>query len=421
MLKKSIAALAAIFSMAYASDNLEDWAFTGEYNICDKQDQVIVGKAKYPDGMREGPISCNIHTTQLRCYNGSELNANTPKLTNLKQLRLYDWMGTSFLPELGQLTTLRELVLDGCRSPMPEYLEGSTYLQNLECLSLAFCRFEPGDFYLQFTSLKTLNLFSCKIGSLPESIGTLTNLTSLFIGNNQLKELPSSFSNLTNLTNINLSGWQGDTIPEQLFKLKNLYELMLDYDHNRHITFNEDISKLVNLEKLILSQKCTTLLPRGVLKLTKLRSFAAFGAWNILLRSPWELFFLPQIEYINCQLTSGYQMKVNKPQYPRFQWREDNTIQSHLPLAQVMVIQEKIPFIIFSLLQDNCQDQQVDYYSNTLTNLPLELRQTILTFLFNNIFPSYGDNFEIVQKSQKLFPLYEELVKVKKGEIRASS
>jgi Leucine-rich repeat (LRR) protein len=71
--------------------------------------------------------------------------------------------------------------------------------------------------------LKQLNCYweaeNCNLsGSIPESIGNLTELTNLDLQNNKLTgELPESISNLTNLTNLNISENQLDgSIPDDI-------------------------------------------------------------------------------------------------------------------------------------------------------------------------------------------------------------
>ena len=49
-----------------------------------------------------------------------------------------------------------------------------------------------------------LDLSSASLIELPDSIGQLTQLQTLFLNNNQLTEIPDSISQLTQLTTLNL-------------------------------------------------------------------------------------------------------------------------------------------------------------------------------------------------------------------------
>ena len=62
---------------------------------------------------------------------------------------------------------------------------------------------------------------------LPGEIGSLTNLTHLWLWGNQLTALPGEIGNLTNLTYLWLQGNQLTALPEELGKLKRLTDLSI--------------------------------------------------------------------------------------------------------------------------------------------------------------------------------------------------
>jgi leucine-rich repeat protein SHOC2 len=68
----------------------------------------------------------------------------------------------------------------------------------------------------------TLDLSNKDLISLPESIGTLTNLNYLNLERNQLTTLPETIGNLTNLTRLDLNNNQLSTLPSSIGSLINL-------------------------------------------------------------------------------------------------------------------------------------------------------------------------------------------------------
>ena len=58
------------------------------------------------------------------------------------------------------------------------------------------------------------------ITSIPETIGDLTNLWYLYLGNNQLSSLPETIENLTNLKELSLIG--NNFNAAEIFRIKNL-------------------------------------------------------------------------------------------------------------------------------------------------------------------------------------------------------
>ena len=93
-----------------------------------------------------------------------------------------------------------------------------------------------------------LDLRNDEISSIPESIGKLTNLTSLSLSGRQLETVPESISKLTKLTSLYLSGGQLETVPESISKLTKLTSLYLSVRQLR--TVPESIGNFTNLTRL---------------------------------------------------------------------------------------------------------------------------------------------------------------------------
>jgi leucine-rich repeat protein SHOC2 len=98
----------------------------------------------------------------------------------------------------------------------------------------------------------TLSLSSNQLTKLPDSIGTLSNLTCLKLRDNQLNILPDSIGNLFKLRELDLSENKLDSIPSSINNLFNLKDLNLRANNHLKI-LPKEIINLVSLQKLDLS------------------------------------------------------------------------------------------------------------------------------------------------------------------------
>ncbi len=103
-----------------------------------------------------------------------------------------------------------------------------------------------------------------KISFLPESIGNLTNLESLYLEWNSIMELPNSFSNLTSMKNLAISNNYLSSLPD-IGSLINL--TYLDLGYNQMTMLPESIENLQNLEYLYIFNNQLQSLPESICNL----------------------------------------------------------------------------------------------------------------------------------------------------------
>jgi leucine-rich repeat protein SHOC2 len=113
-----------------------------------------------------------------------------------------------------------------------------------------------------------LYLDNNQISALPESIGSLSDLTGLFFRGNQLNTLPTSIGNLTNLTKIDLNYNEITALPDSIANLSNLIEINLC--GNKLITLPNSIYNLSNLMWLDLWDNQLSFLSDNIINLSKL-------------------------------------------------------------------------------------------------------------------------------------------------------
>ena len=124
------------------------------------------------------------------------------------------------------------------------------------------------------TNLTTLRLFSNQLsGSIPESIGNLSNLEVLALDDNQLSgSIPEFLGNQSNLTSLSLRHNQlSGSIPPELGNLSNLRYLALD-GNQLSGSIPESFGNLTNLDILRLQRnQLTGPIPSSLGKVTNLR------------------------------------------------------------------------------------------------------------------------------------------------------
>ncbi|KMZ75488.1 hypothetical protein ZOSMA_114G00850 [Zostera marina] len=168
----------------------------------------------------------------------NDLSRFVGKLNKLKSLHL-DYVNISrssgdWCASLStSLPSLRDLSLISCflMTPVCDSLSQLRYLKQLRLDQNNFTSKLPGN----FASLELLSFSNCGlIGSIPNSIFNLRNLSSLDVSNNPslTGNLPGSISDLSFLTNLQLSNcnFYGD-VPPAVGKLHQLTQLDLSNNH----------------------------------------------------------------------------------------------------------------------------------------------------------------------------------------------
>jgi internalin A len=107
-----------------------------------------------------------------------------------------------------------------------------------------------------------------RLSALPGSLGGLTNLTTLSLARNQLTQVPDWLGNLTSLTALDLGGNQLSELPESLGGLANL--TALDLGGNQLSELPEWLGALTSLTSLDLSGNQLTKVPEWIGGLTGL-------------------------------------------------------------------------------------------------------------------------------------------------------
>ena len=204
--------------------------------------------------------------------------------------------------EIGQLTSLAELWLDGNQlTSVPAEIGRLTsltmlYLHNNQLTSV------PAEIG-QLAALKVLSLSGNQLTSLPAEIGQLTSLRVLSLYNNKLTSVPAEIGQLTSLTRLDLYGNQLTSLPTEIGQLTSLERLYLG--HNQLTSVPTEIGQLTSLRKLGLQANQLTSVPAGIWRFTSLESLGLGG--NKLKGVPTEIGQLTSLRELDLrenQLTS---------------------------------------------------------------------------------------------------------------------
>ncbi|XP_042510176.1 disease resistance protein RPV1-like [Macadamia integrifolia] len=153
---------------------------------------------------------------------------------------------------IGQLSQLKEIILDSCDSfkKLPESIGD---LKSLVKLDLTKTQIEElPDSISRMSSLKELILIFCiSLKKLPQSIGDLKSLVMLHLTGTRIEELPDSISRMSSLKELILTICISlKKLPQSIGDLKSL--VMLGLTGTRIEELPDSISRMSSLEELIL-------------------------------------------------------------------------------------------------------------------------------------------------------------------------
>ena len=101
-----------------------------------------------------------------------------------------------------------------------------------------------------------------QINQLPDNIGQLSELTTLYLEKHDLTELPASFSQLFSLVNLYISSNWLTSLPEDFGSLTSLS--ILDLGYNQLESIPESIGGLINIQYLLLFNSQLISLPETI-------------------------------------------------------------------------------------------------------------------------------------------------------------
>ncbi|MHA1680058.1 MAG: leucine-rich repeat domain-containing protein [Promethearchaeota archaeon] len=122
--------------------------------------------------------------------------------------------------------------------------------------------------------IRHLSIHKSALETLPENIGSLEFLETLYLEQNKIKEFPDTFGNLVNLKILNLSHNNLKILPRIISRLKNLREL--NVASNILTVIPPFIRNLENIEKLIFVENKISSIPSEIRLLKNLKQLFLF-------------------------------------------------------------------------------------------------------------------------------------------------
>uniref|UniRef100_K3YL19 Uncharacterized protein n=1 Tax=Setaria italica TaxID=4555 RepID=K3YL19_SETIT len=226
----------------------------------------------------------SLHQLDLDCFLDNELDHDLDSGSDLgpifswigqhKNLTSLGLFGCNFSGAVGNLTGLQTLEMHDCNTygSMPSSIGNLTNLRNLY-ISSRFSGPMPAAIG-ELTNLRNLYIEGARFsGPMPAAIGELTNLRNLYMNNPGFSgPMPAAIGELTNLRNLYIEGADfSGPMPAAIGELTNLRNMYL-----QHSGFSGSmpapIGNLTNLEAMEISgRQISGLIPNAIGQLNKLR------------------------------------------------------------------------------------------------------------------------------------------------------
>jgi Leucine-rich repeat (LRR) protein len=165
----------------------------------------------------------------------------------------------------------------------------------LEYLDLSYNKLNRLPELSKFTSIKSLNLKSNLLRSLPESIGKLKSLENLNLRNNYLTNLPNSITMISSLNSLDLHGNKMNSISVRLND--SIRELELGW--NGLLTIPNSLKNLKSLTKFGLGGNKLPILPSWLGIFSSLKELDLYD--NKLLEIPESMGLMKSLEKLNLR------------------------------------------------------------------------------------------------------------------------
>ncbi|MBP7213126.1 MAG: leucine-rich repeat domain-containing protein, partial [Anaerolineaceae bacterium] len=191
----------------------------------------------------------------------------------LQSTTVSTWHGVTV--EMGRVTRVN-LYYNQLTGSIPATLGNLSNLQSVNFGSNQLNGTIPAELGL-LSNLEFLSLASNELtGGIPAELGSLSNLESLLLYNNQLTgRIPATLGNLANLHYLNLSFNQLTSISAELGNLSNLFELILS--HNQLTSIPAELGNLSSLLALELYNNQLTSIPAELGNLANLKDLLLYN------------------------------------------------------------------------------------------------------------------------------------------------
>mgnify|MGYP001027866884 CR=1 FL=1 len=159
--------------------------------------------------------------------------------------------------------------------------------------------------------VRSLNLSSCRLKKLPESLLRFTQLRELNLEDNKLVDLPQNISKLGQLEALNISNNAFEKLPGSITKLARLSTLECFREFlcspEKNLVLPKHLGKLKKLEVLNLTGNIITSFPASFGQMTQLRRLSIYGITVDAFMAA-QLAQLTQLEYL--EMTLGEKTKL---------------------------------------------------------------------------------------------------------------